>query len=62
MQAEVAEAAGMGAGELHSAVLHVFGLVRRTAPVTARLDDAAGLAQREGRLRQEQGIFIPVAP
>jgi hypothetical protein len=60
MRAEIAAAAGMGAGELHSAVLHVFGLVRRTAPVTARLDAAAVLAQREGTIRQEQGMFTPV--
>jgi hypothetical protein len=61
MRAQVAEAAGMGVGELHSAVLHVFGLVRWTAPVTARFDAAAGLVEREGLVRQEQGIFIPVA-
>jgi hypothetical protein len=59
MRSVVAAAAGMDREELYTEALRTFGFVRRTPAAVGRLDRAADLATREGRMRLEAGLFVP---
>lgn len=58
MRAVVAAAAGMDRDELYTEALRTFGLVRRTPAAATRLDRAAELALRDGRMWLDAGVFV----
>jgi hypothetical protein len=58
MRSAVTAAAGMDREELYTEALRTFGFVRRTPSVVARLDRAAELALRDGKMVLDAGLFI----